>query len=132
MVDKVNLRAAFEAVPKPWSPLIVGALNGQHVKLARARGGFVWHHHEHADELFLVVQGVLDMHLRDGDGTERILTLEAGEFTIVPRGVEHKPVARDGDVQLLLFEPENTRNTGNVDGVHTIEPEDLRRLGDNG
>ncbi len=132
MVEKVNLSAAFETVPTPWTPLIVGALNGQHVKLARARGSFVWHHHERADELFLVVAGVLDMHLRDSDGAERVLTLEAGEFTIVPRGVEHKPVARDGDVQLLLFEPEATRNTGNVDGVHTIEPEDLRRFGEDG
>ena len=132
MVDKVNLNAAFAAVPAPWTPLVVGALNGQHVKIARARGSFVWHHHERADELFLVVEGVLDMHLRDADGAEHVVTLEAGEFTIVPRGVEHKPVARGGDVHLLLFEPEATRNTGNVDGAHTIEPEDLQHLDGDG
>lgn len=128
MTETVNLSAAFAQVLEPWSPLVVGELNGQHVKLARARGSFVWHHHAHADELFLVVEGVLDMHLRDADGAERVVTVEAGEFTIVPRGVEHKPVARDGDVHLLLFEPEATRNTGNVDGALTIEPEDLQRM----
>ena len=132
MVDKVNVRESFSQVPAPWTPLIVGELNGQQVKLARARGDFVWHHHAEADELFYVVDGVLDMHLREADGRERVLTLTPGEFTIVPRGVEHKPVAREGDVQLLLFEPADTRNTGNVEGEHTIAPNALRRLGEGG
>ncbi len=130
MVDKVNVRETFSQVAAPWTPLIVGELNGQQVKLARARGDFVWHHHAEADELFYVVDGVLDMHLREADGREHILTLTPGEFTIVPRGVEHKPVAREGDVQLLLFEPADTRNTGNVVAEQTIAPAELKRLGE--
>ena len=106
----------------------IGELNGQHVKLAKAEGEFVWHHHAEADELFLVVQGALDMHLRDPDGSERIVTLAQGELLVVPQGVEHKPVAREGGAQLLLFEPAGTRNTGNIIGEHTVEAEDLKRL----
>ena len=129
-MEAVNLSAAFAQLSEPWSPRIVGELNGQHVKLAKAQGGFVWHHHAEVDELFLVVEGVLDMHLKDAAGTERIVTLAAGELLVVPRGVAHKPVARDGGAHLLLFEPSGTRNTGNVIGDYTIEPEDLQRLDD--
>ena len=127
--EKVNLSAAFGQISAPWTPQLVGELNGQHVKLAKASGSFVWHHHVHADELFFIVRGVLDMHLKDTAGAEQVVTLSEGELYIVPRGVEHKPVARGGEVHLLLFEPQGTRNTGNVEGDYTIEPEDLQRLG---
>ena len=130
-MEAVNLAAAFATFSEPWSPRIVGELNGQHVKLARAEGEFVWHHHEDVDELFLIVDGALDMHLRDPDGAERVVPLTTGEFLIVPRGVSHKPVARAGGAHLLLFEPTGTRNTGNVVGDYTVEAEDLERL-DNG
>ncbi len=126
MSEKVNLSAAFAQIPNPWVPMVVGELNGQHVKLAKARGSFIWHHHEREDELFLVVQGVLDLHLKDADGAERVVSIGEGEFYVVPCGVEHKPVARHGEVHLLLFEPTSTRNTGNVDGAYTVVPEDLQ------
>lgn len=114
MSDKVNLARAFAQISAPWTPHIVGQLNGQEVKLARARGAFVWHHHAEVDELFFVVKGTLDMHVRDAEGNERVVRLEPGELYIVPRGTEHKPVAVDGDAELLLFEPQGTVNTGNV------------------
>ena len=130
MADKVNLSDAFQRVHAPWTPMVVGELNGQQVKIARASGDFVWHHHAEADELFLVVEGVLDLYLKAPDGAERLVSLSPGELYIVPRGVEHKPVARDGDVHLLLFEPEATRNTGNVQGALTVAPRDLKHLGE--
>jgi mannose-6-phosphate isomerase-like protein (cupin superfamily) len=128
VLESVNLAAAFAQLSEPWSPRIVGELNGQHVKLAKATGSFVWHHHAEVDELFLVVQGALDMHLRDPNGAERVVPLEQGALLVVPRGVEHKPVAREGGANLLLFEPTGTRNTGNVVGHYTVEPEDLQHL----
>jgi mannose-6-phosphate isomerase-like protein (cupin superfamily) len=93
----------------------VGELNGQHVKLAKAKGDFVWHHHENEDELFLVLDGTLRLEFRDG-----AVTLGPGELYIVPRGVEHRPVASD-EVHLLLFEPASTLNTGNVRNERTVE-----------
>ncbi|MDT8341696.1 MAG: GNAT family N-acetyltransferase [Longimicrobiales bacterium] len=111
----VNLREKLSRIREYWSPRIVGALNGQHVKLARVRGAFVWHHHAEEDELFLVLKGELEIQLRDG-----VVTLREGEFYIVPRGVEHRPVARE-EVHLLLLEPASTRNTGNVRGEHTVD-----------
>jgi mannose-6-phosphate isomerase-like protein (cupin superfamily) len=93
----------------------VGELNGQHVKLAKAKGEFVWHHHENEDELFLVLDGTLRLEFRDG-----AVTLGPGELYIVPRGVEHRPVASD-EVHLLLFEPVSTLNTGNVRNERTVE-----------
>jgi mannose-6-phosphate isomerase-like protein (cupin superfamily) len=93
----------------------VGELNGQHVKLAKAKGEFVWHHHENEDELFLVLDGTLRLEFRDG-----AVTLGPGELYIVPRGVEHRPVASD-EVHLLLFEPASTLNTGNVRNERTVE-----------
>jgi mannose-6-phosphate isomerase-like protein (cupin superfamily) len=104
----VSIMNELQAIEEYWSPRIVGELNGQHVKLVRLQGPFVWHHHECEDELFMVLKGTLQMRLRDGD-----LTVREGEFLIVPRGVEHMPVA-DEEVHLLLFEPAGTINTGNV------------------
>jgi mannose-6-phosphate isomerase-like protein (cupin superfamily) len=117
-MPKVNLRETFARFAEPWSPKIVGELNGQHVKLTKLQGEFVWHHHEREDELFLVVKGRFRMEFRD-----RRVWLEEGEFLIVPRGVEHRPVA-DEEVHVLLFEPAGTLNTGNVWDERTIdEPE---------
>jgi mannose-6-phosphate isomerase-like protein (cupin superfamily) len=113
-MDKVNLTEKLACFDELWSPRIVGELNGQHVKLAKLRGEFVWHHHEKEDELFLVVKGRLVLKLRDRD-----VVLEPGEFFIVPRGVEHLPVAAE-EVHLLLFEPAGTLNTGNVVGERTV------------
>lgn len=115
MADKVNLREKLSLMDKPFEPKIVGALNGQHVKLVKINGPFVWHHHDHEDELFLVVHGRFAMHFRD-----RIVELHEGEFLIVPRGVEHRPVAEE-EAHVLLFEPEATLNTGNVHNERTVE-----------
>lgn len=111
----MNLAAALGRIPDLWSPRIVGELNGQHVKLAKAKGEFVWHHHENEDELFLVLEGTLRLELRDGE-----VTLGPGDMYIVPRGVEHRPVAPE-EVHLLLFEPVSTLNTGNVRNERTVE-----------
>lgn len=121
MVDKVNLSERMSRISEHWQPRIVGELNGQHVKLARLQGEFVWHRHEQEDELFLVLDGTLQMQLRDG-----VVEVESGEFLIVPRGVEHRPVAPD-EVQVLLFEPIGTLNTGDAEDLRTVEnPEWLR------
>jgi mannose-6-phosphate isomerase-like protein (cupin superfamily) len=114
-MQKVNLAESLASFSEPWQPRIVGELNGQHVKVAKLQGEFVWHHHEAEDELFLVLKGSLTMQLRDGD-----VTLGEGEFFIVPRGVEHRPVAND-EVHVLLFEPATTLNTGNVRNERTFE-----------
>ena len=114
-MHKVNLAEQLARFSEHWSPRIVGELNGQHVRLAKLQGEFVWHHHEHEDELFLVVRGRLAMHFRD-----RVVELELGEFLIVPRGVEHKPVA-ERETHVLLFEPAATLNTGNLRNERTIE-----------
>jgi|SRR5215831_15685639 len=104
----VNLAACFGRFSEHWSPKIVGELNGQHVKLAKLQGEFVWHQHEQEDELFLVVEGTLRIVLED-----RELTLRPGEFTIIPRGVRHLPIA-DEEVQVILLEPTSTNSTGGV------------------
>jgi mannose-6-phosphate isomerase-like protein (cupin superfamily) len=118
--DKVNLSAKLSEFSDQWSPRIVGALNGQHVKLAKLEGEFIWHHHENEDELFLVLRGRLSIHLRD-----RVVELAEGEFFIVPRGAEHKPVATE-EAHVLLLEPSSTLNTGNVRNDRTVErPEHL-------
>jgi mannose-6-phosphate isomerase-like protein (cupin superfamily) len=104
----VNLAEKFARFSDHWSPKIVGELNGQMVKLAKFQGAFEWHHHAAEDELFLVHRGSFRMEFRD-----RAVTLHAGEFLIVPRGVEHRPVA-DEEVEVVLFEPASTLNTGNV------------------
>jgi mannose-6-phosphate isomerase-like protein (cupin superfamily) len=123
-MQKVNLAAKLAQFSEKWSPKIVGELNGQHVKLVKVVGEFLWHHHDNEDELFLVLRGVLHMDYREG-GMERRINLEAGEFLIVPRGVEHRPSA-DGEAHLLLFEPIATLNTGNVQSERTVaEPQRL-------
>lgn len=113
-IEKISLDEKFAAFTDAWSPRIVGELNGQHVKLARLRGEFVWHHHEHEDELFLVHRGRLRMELRD-----RTIVLEPGDMLVVPRGVEHRPVA-EGEVEVILFEPAGTLNTGNLVNERTV------------
>jgi mannose-6-phosphate isomerase-like protein (cupin superfamily) len=112
-MDKVNLQEKLETFSDHWNPRIVAELNGQHVKLVKFQGPFVWHHHEDEDELFLVVKGRFRMEFRDRD-----VWLEEGEFLVVPRGVEHRPVAEE-EVQVLLFEPASTVNTGNVEEERT-------------
>ena len=114
-MEKVNLREKFGSFTEHWSPKIAGELNGQQIKLVRFLGSFVWHHHENEDELFLVVKGRFRMEFRD-----RHVWLEEGEFLIVPRGIEHRPVA-DEEAQVLLFEPATTLNTGNVRNDRTKE-----------
>jgi mannose-6-phosphate isomerase-like protein (cupin superfamily) len=114
-MEKVNLAEKFSRFSHHWEPKIVGALNGQHVKLVKFQGEFVWHKHEVEDEFFLVVHGSFVMELRD-----RRVLLEEGEFLIVPRGVEHRPVAEQ-EVHVLLFEPGSTVNTGSSPGERTVE-----------
>lgn len=114
-MNKVNLKEKLALFSEHWSPRIVGELNGQHVKLAKLKGEFVWHHHENEDELFLVIKGRLLMRL---PGTD--VVIDKGEFFIVPRGVEHQPVA-ENEVHVLLFEPATTLNTGNVLNERTLE-----------
>lgn len=111
---KVNLAAAFDSFSEHWSPRVAGELNGQQVKLVKFQGEFVWHHHEHEDELFLVHRGRFTMEFRD-----RRVELSPGEFLIVPRGVEHRPVAAE-EVEVILFEPASTLNTGNVVNERTV------------
>jgi mannose-6-phosphate isomerase-like protein (cupin superfamily) len=108
MIEKINLAEKFERIDELWSPRIAGELNDSYLKLARLQGEFLWHHHEEEDELFLVVQGQLVIKLRDRD-----ITLDPGELVIIPRGVEHMPVAEQ-EVHVLLLEPKTTRHTGNV------------------
>lgn len=120
-MEKVNLVEAFGSFDDQWAPRLAGELNGQAVKLSKVEGEFVWHHHEDADELFLVVSGSLTIELRD----EPDIVLEEGEFVIVPRGVDHRPVA-DTETELLLFEPSETRNTGHIDNEATQT--DLERI----
>jgi mannose-6-phosphate isomerase-like protein (cupin superfamily) len=115
LVEKVNLAEKLALFDERWSPRIVGELNGQQVKLVKVEGEFVWHHHDDEDELFLVVKGNLTMELRD-----KVLEIGEGEFVIVPRGVEHRPVAR-AETHILLFEPASTLNTGNVRNERTVE-----------
>ena len=108
MHDKLSLDAAFARIDDHWNPRIAAELNGQQVKVAKLLGAFVWHRHEHEDELFLVHRGRLRLELRD-----RVVELGPGELFVVPRGVEHRPVA-DEEVELVLFEPASTLNTGNL------------------
>ena len=114
-MDKVNLAEKLARVNEYWSPKIVGELNGQQVKLVKFMGEFVWHHHDEEDELFYVVKGRFRMEFRD-----RSVDVAAGEFLIVPRGVEHRPVA-EHEVEVMLFEPATTLNTGNVRNERTVE-----------
>lgn len=119
-IEKVSLAEKFSRFTEHWSPKIIGQVNDFHVKAVKFRGEFVWHHHENEDELFLVVKGQLRMRLREGE-----VTVNPGEFIIIPRGVEHMPVA-DEEVQVVLLEPASTLNTGNVRNERTREK--LERL----
>jgi mannose-6-phosphate isomerase-like protein (cupin superfamily) len=114
-MEKVNLIEAFGTIGEQWSPRLAGMVNDCAVKLAKLEGEFIWHHHEAEDELFLVVKGSLAIELR-----EKTITLNEGEFMIVPRGVEHRPVARE-EAWILLFEPAATLNTGNIRNERTVE-----------
>lgn len=111
---KVNISQKFAQIPEYWKPYIAAELNGQAVKLDKLKGEFVWHHHENEDELFLCVKGRFRIEFRD-----RHVWLEEGEFLVVPRGVEHRPVA-DEEAWILLFEPSTTLNTGNVENEFTL------------
>lgn len=121
-MDRINLREKLALFDETWSPKVVAELNGQMVKLAKLEGEFAWHSHANEDELFLVLDGEIEIHFRD-----RVVTLGPGELCVVPRGVEHKPVAAQR-ADVLLFEPASTRNTGGVDETRTVEAEDLERI----
>ncbi len=114
IMDKVNIAEKFSRIHEYWKPYIAAELNGQYVKLDKLKGEFVFHHHENEDEMFLVVKGRFRMEFRD-----RHVWIEEGEFIVVPRGVEHKPVAEE-ECWLLLFEPASTLNTGNVVNERTV------------
>ena len=113
-MDKVNLNQKFALLQEYWSPKIAGELNDSYIKLAKLKGEFVWHQHENEDELFLVVKGHLLIKLRDRD-----IHLKEGEFVIIPKGVEHLPMAEE-EVHVLLLEPKSTLNTGNVQNERTV------------
>jgi mannose-6-phosphate isomerase-like protein (cupin superfamily) len=113
-MEKVNIAQKFDLFQERWSPRIVGELNDSYVKLAKLKGEFVWHHHQAEDEMFLVVKGKLLIKFRDRD-----IWLQKGEFVIIPKGVEHLPVAEE-EVQVMLLEPKSTVNTGNVQSARTV------------
>ncbi len=122
-MEKINLAEKFSQFSDYFNPRIAGELNGQQVKqvkLVKFQGEFVWHHHDNEDELFYVVKGSFDMHLPD-----KIITINAGEFLIIPRGVEHKPVAKE-EVEIMLFEPATTLNTGNIE--NDLTKKELKHL----
>jgi mannose-6-phosphate isomerase-like protein (cupin superfamily) len=114
MIETVNLAQKFSLFNDQWSPKIVGELNDTEIKLAKVQGEFVWHQHDNEDEMFLVVKGRLVIKLRDGE-----VVINAGEFAIIPHGVEHMPVAEE-EVQLMLIEPKGTPHTGNVVSERTV------------
>ena len=116
-MQKINLAEKFSLIRDQWNPRIAGELNGQFIKLVKFAGPFTWHHHENEDEMFLVVKGRFRMEYRE-NGDERAEWIEQGEFTIVPRGVEHRPVA-ESECEVMLFEPATTLNTGNVEDEFT-------------
>jgi mannose-6-phosphate isomerase-like protein (cupin superfamily) len=115
MLVKVKLSEKFARFDEPWSPKIVAELNDAYVKVVKLEGEFVWHHHDDEDELFWVVSGRLRMELRDGE-----VILEPGELLVVPKGVEHRPVA-EGETHVVLIEPKTTLNTGNVRDERTVD-----------
>jgi mannose-6-phosphate isomerase-like protein (cupin superfamily) len=119
-MEKVNLAEKLDAITEHWRPKIVGELNGQEVKLVKFQGTFVWHHHEHEDELFLGIRGRFRIEFRD-----RSVEIGPGECLVVPRGVEHRTVA-DEEAHVLLFEPAATRNTGNVQDETYTAPNGVR------
>ncbi len=114
-MEKVNIQEKLSQIHEHFQPHIVGELNGQHVKLCKFGGPFVWHSHDNEDEMFMVLKGTFTMELRDKN-----IVLNEGEFLIVPRTVEHKPVA-DEEVHIMLFEPAETLNTGNIRSEMTVD-----------
>ncbi len=114
-MTKINIADKLSQFTEHWSPRIVAELNGQHVKLVKFMGEFVWHHHAEEDELFLVIEGEFNMEYKDGQGQIRSIPLRQGEFLNVPRGIEHRPVAIN-EVSVMLFEPAGTLNTGSALG----------------
>ena len=124
-MNKINLNQKLAQINDHWNPRIIGELNGQHLKLVKFKGPFTWHHHESEDEMFLVVKGRFRLEYRENasdtsePGERRDVWLEEGEFIVVPRGVEHRPVA-DEEAEVLLFEPASTLNTGNVQDEFTV------------
>ena len=114
-MDKVNLTQKFSLINEHWSPKIVGELNESYVKVAKLKGEFVWHHHEKEDEMFFVIKGKLIIRFKDRD-----IKIEEGEFLIIPKGVEHLPVA-EKEVCVMLIEPKSTLNTGNIKDERTVE-----------
>jgi mannose-6-phosphate isomerase-like protein (cupin superfamily) len=117
---KINIAQKLTQINEHWSPNIIGELNGQHVKLAKLKGEFVWHHHQNEDELFMVIEGNLKIEFRD-----KTVELAHGEICIIPKGVEHKPIAEQ-EVSVLLFEPATTLNTGNTENHFTKR--DLKKI----
>jgi mannose-6-phosphate isomerase-like protein (cupin superfamily) len=115
MLEKVNLSDKFSLFEEHWSPQIAGEVNDSYVKLVKFQGDFVWHKHDEEDEMFLVVKGSITIRLRDGD-----VRLEEGEFVVIPRGVEHMPVAEE-EAHVILFEPKTVLNTGDVRNERTRE-----------
>ena len=116
-MNKINLSQKLSLINDHWNPRVIAELNGQYLKLVKFQGPFTWHHHEHEDEMFMVVKGRFRMDYRDHD-SERAEWIEPGEFIIVPRGVEHRPFA-EAECEVLLFEPASTLNTGNVEDEFT-------------
>jgi mannose-6-phosphate isomerase-like protein (cupin superfamily) len=118
-MDSVNLAEKFSKFQDYWHPRIIGELNDCHVKAVKIKGEFVWHHHDNEDELFLVAKGTMRMRFRDRD-----VLVREGEFLIVPRGVEHLPMA-DEEVHIILLEPKTTLNTGNIENERTVRELEL-------
>lgn len=115
-MEKVNIAEKFSLISEHWRPKVVGELNGQEVKLAKIKGEFPWHHHQTEDEMFFAVKGSFRIEFRD-----KTVELNAGDFLIVPRGVEHRPVA-DEEAEILLFEPQGVKNTGNIEDERFTAP----------
>jgi len=118
-METVNLKKKFSLFTQYYKPHIIGEVNDCHVKAVKLKGEFLWHHHDHEDELFLVVKGELKMKFRDANNTEREETIREGEFIVIPRGVEHCPSAEE-ETHIVLIEPKSTLNTGNVTNERTV------------
>ena len=116
MIEKINIHEELDSVDEHWRPRVVGELNGQEVKVVKFKGEFPWHHHETEDEMFMALKGSFSLEFRD-----KTVELEPGDFIVVPHGVEHRPVA-DEEVEVMLFEPAGTKNTGNVDDERFTAP----------
>ena len=114
-MDIINIAEKFDSFTEHWNPKIIAEFNGQHIRIAKLKGEFVWHSHENEDEMFLVIKGTLIIGFRDGDKV-----LNEGEFLVVPKGVEHKPFAEE-EVSIMLFEPASVLNTGNIDNEFTVK-----------